>query len=71
MEKCKSCGFSIRPGAIFCTKCGLQIAMPKHNACTNLLCQRYKDGVLFASDEMYCDQCGKPTTFGGKVAKLL
>lgn len=68
---CPACHAPLMEGAKFCTNCGMEVPVDTGNHCENPMCVRFTTGFSFPPEVMYCDQCGKITTLGKQIEKLL
>lgn len=70
-NECVHCRATLKAGAKFCSKCGTPAPRCEENHCTNPRCERCSSGFSFGPDDLYCDECGKPTTLGKLVEDLI
>ena len=69
-ELCIRCRRELRENAKFCTYCGAPVVRSE-NICSNPACSCNKDRFLYDPSEMFCAECGSPTTNGKGASELL
>lgn len=68
---CVDCHAPLDSDSKFCTKCGTPVISTEDNYCINKNCTRHDEKYVFEPSDLYCDQCGKPTSIGNQILKFL